>query len=326
MRYYIMFGSDVDYLKASYKDISEVNGAVYQTEFLPGKSALIKKIHTAHCLIPLAVKMKFPLRNFWYKQYFKQKYRQNDEYVFVFNYQWYPIFQNGYIEYLRKKYPNCKCVLFLCDINCARKLNIDEEKKRFDHVMVFERNFAKENNIEYYPLVYSDYRDEIDSKEKEIDILFVGWAKGRYKFLKQIYDKLDNAGVKCQFYLTKIDEVVPPESGIHIVDWVSYPEYRRLLKKAKCILDIIPPNTDCSTLRVNEAMSHKCKILTNNKRIVYEEFYDSNNISVYENPEDIDINFLLEEYSAPDYGENIIKMGPKALIQHLDKVLYRKGE
>lgn len=322
MRHYNIFGSDGDYLKASYNDIFDVDGATYQPEFLPGKFVLTKKIHTAHCLTDFAVKKKLPFRKLWYKQYFNQKYKQGDEYVFIFFHIWKPIFQNGYIEYLRKEYPGCKCVLFLCDINCARTFDIEEEKKRFDHVMVFERNFAKEHNIEYYPLVYSDYRHEINPDEKEIDVLFVGWAKGRYKYLKQIYDKLTSAGINCQFYLTKLDEEVPAESGIHVMDWMYYPQYKELLKKAKCLLDIIPPNTDCSTLRVNEAMSHKCKILTNNTRIVNEEFYDPQNISVYENPDNIDVNFLMEEYTAPDYGENVIKMGPKALFQHLDKVLF----
>ena len=326
MRHYIIFGVKNDYMRASYKDIFDVEGAVYRTEFLPDKPSVVKKLHTAHCLTPFAVKHKFPLRRLWYGQYFPEKYREGDEYVFVFLYLWHPIFENGYIEYLKKEYPGCKCVLFLCDIDCARRLNIEEQKKRFDHVMVFERNFAREHDIEYYPLVYSDFRQEIQLEEKQIDLLFVGWAKGRYKLLKQIYDRLTAAGVNCQFYLTKLDEEVPTDSGIHTVDWVPYPQYKELLKKAKCLLDIIPSNTDCSTLRVSEAMSHKCKILTNNTKIVNETFYDPKNISAYESPEKIDIDFLLDTYTGPDYSGHVENMGPRALTEHLDNILFKKGE
>ena len=326
MRHYIIFGSHNDFLQASYKDISEVDGAVYQAEFLPGAPKVLKKIHTAHCLTPFAQKNKLPLRKLWYKRYFSEAYKEHDEYVFIFFYSWYPIFQNGYIEYLRKKYPGCKCVLFLCDINCARKLNIEDEKKRFDHVMVFERIFAKENNIEYYPLVYSDYRKDVNPSDKDIDLLFVGWAKGRYKFLKGIYDYLTAHGVNCQFYLTKLDEEVPPESGIHTRNWVPYPEYIELLKRAKCLLDIVPQDTDCHTLRVNEAISYKCKILTNNVGIVKEQFFDPTNVSTYREPTDIDFNFLLGDYINPDYNGFIKNLGPKAFIQHIDEVLFKKGE
>jgi hypothetical protein len=325
MRHYRIFGSTNDYFLASYRDITEVEGAVYQPEFLPGCPTLVKKLHTAHCLVPFAVKNKLPLRKLWYKKYFSGKYRAGDEYVFVFFYPWHTICQNGYLDYLRKNYPGCKCVLFLCDIDCARRLNIEEEKKRFDHVMVFERFFARAHGIEYYPLVYSDYRNEVSSEKKDIDLLFVGWAKGRYKLLRQIYDRLTTNGVNCQFYLTKLDEEVPVDCGIHTRDWVPYAEYIELVKRAKCILDIVPPNTDCSTLRVNEALSYKCKILTNNERIVFEEFYDPESISAYPSPDEIDIDFVRRPYNSPDYNGYIKGMTPGALIRHLNKVLFDNG-
>lgn len=326
MRHYTIFGAKTDYYMASYKDISEVEGAAYRPEYLPKSSPIVKKIHTAHCLVPFSVKHKLPFRWLWYKRYYTEKYREGDEYVFVFFHLWNRIFENGYLDYLRKVYPGCKCVLFLCDISRARTLDMEKQKKLFDHVMVFERNFAREHNIAYYPLVYSDFRHEVDPEEKDIDLLFVGWAKGRYKFLKQIYDRLTAEGINCQFYLTRIDEEVPPESGIHTADWVPYPQYTALLKRAKCLLDIIPPNTDCSTLRVNEAMSYSCRILTNNTRIVYEDFYDEESISAYPSPEEIDVEFLKKPYTVPEREEHVKKMGPKALIQYLDKILFEQGE
>lgn len=326
MKRYVVFGSPNDFLKASYKDISSIEGAVYQSEFLPDAPKFLKKVHTAHCLHPALLKIKIPFRKLWFKGYFSETIKSGDKFVFVFTYPWYPIFQNGFINYLKKNYPGCKCVLFLSDINCASKLNIAEEKKRFDHIMVFERNFAKENNIEYYPLVYSDFRDKVKAEEKNIDLLFIGWAKGRYKLLKQIYDRLTKQGVNCQFYLTKLDEPVPSDSGIHTADWVPYSEYTELLKKAKCLLDIVPPNTDCNTLRVNEAMSYKCKILTNNSLIVKEEYFDPKSISVYSEPSQINIDFLLEGYTNPDYDGYIKKLGPEALVQHLEKTLFEKGD
>lgn len=322
MRYYTIFGSLNEYLRASYKDISKVEGAVYQAGFLPGKPTLVRKIHTAHCLMP---KKALPGRSMWYKHYFKTKYQEGDEHVFVFFYPWHPIYENGYLDYLRKTYPGCKCVLFLCDIACARKLDMEKQKKLFDHVMVFERNFAREHGIAHYPLVYSDFRHEVKPEDKDIDLLFVGWAKGRYKLLKEIYDRLASEGVNCQFYLTKPDEEVPPESGIHTADWVPYPQYIALMKRAKCVLDIIPPNTDCSTLRMSESMAYSCKVLTNNTRIVYEDFYDPESISAYASPEEIDVEFVKKEYVLPERDEHVKKMGPRALIQYLDNILFEKG-
>ena len=326
VRRYVVFSSPEAHIKASWQDIFCAEGITYIGEFLPNYPRLIKKMHTAHCLIPFSATRKLPFKNLWYSRYFSEVCREGEQYVFVFSYSWIVICQSGYRDYLRKRYPGCRCVLLLWDINQARRLDMDKQKKLFDHIMVFERNFAKEHNIDYYPLVYSDYRHEIKEEEKDIDLLFVGWAKGRYGYLKRIYDRATAAGVNCQFYLTKLDEEVPADSGIHTADWVPYPQYKALLKRAKCLLDIVPADTDCNTLRVNEAMSHKCKILTNNMRIVNEAFYDPQCISTYASPEEIDTDFLLKPYTAPTYEGHVENMGPAALIRHLDKVLFEKGE
>ena len=321
MTHTIIFGSSNDYWKASYRDASKYPGMEYIPGMLPELPKVIRKLHTAHCCIPFSLKTHLPLKKLWYKYYYREKYIKNDDYIFIFFYEWYPIFQNGYLEFLKKNYSGCKCVLNLCDINSARKLDMGIEKHHFDHIMVFEKNFAKENEIEYYPLVYSDYRDEVKTEEKDIDLLFVGWAKGRYKLLKQIYDRLTAKGINCQFYLSKLDEEVQNDSGIHTVDWVPYSENMKLLKRAKCLLDIIPPNTDCNTLRVSEAMSFKCRILTNNIKICSEEYYDSENISVYDTPEAIDIDFFKRPYKGADYNGYIAQISPAALAKHLTEIL-----
>ena len=87
MRHYVIFGSSNDYYRASYRDILEVEGARYLADFLPTRSKFLRKIHTAHCLTPFAVRKKLPLRKLWYKKYFREPYKDGDEYVdtyFVF--------------------------------------------------------------------------------------------------------------------------------------------------------------------------------------------------------------------------------------------------
>lgn len=322
MRHQIVFGSPNDYLKVAYKDLEKLEGTEYLEGILQGYNTLIRKFHTAHCCTKFAVKHKLPFRKSWFKLYYGAKYRAGDEYLFVFLYNWYPIFGNGYIEYLRKHYPGCKCVLYLQDINCAKALDIQWVKRTFDHVMIFERNFANAHGIDYYPLIYSDYRKEAEGSDRPIDVLFVGWAKGRYSVLKKIYDRLVNQGVNCQFYLSKLDEDIPFDEGIHPIKWMPYCENRELIKKAKCLLDIIPSDTDCNTMRVSEAISHNCRILTNNVNIDKEPFFSDSNVSIYASPDDIDVAFCKQPYENVNYGDYINSISPQALFQYLDRVLY----
>lgn len=322
MRKYVIFSGDEEYLHVGYSDICNQDNVVYKTQYLYHPTKIRKLLNIAHYHSYIAKKIDLPLKKIWYKQYYPIPFCNGEEYVFIFFSRWQLIFNSGYLQYLREKYPGCKCVLFLQDIDKARMLDIQYEKTLFDHIMVFERNFADKNGIEYYPLVYgAEYNDT--GEDRSIDLLFVGKAKGRYKLIKQIYDRLSKSGINCQFYLSYMDELPDAsETGIHIVDFVPYEENVRLLKKSKCVLDIVPANTNCNTLRLSEAIVYNIKVLTNNTAIKNEEFYSEALISTYTSPDDIDVEFLKMPYSDVDYKFKE-KISGKAFLQHLDQVLYQ---
>lgn len=322
MRQYIFFASDEEYLRLGYSDCFDMENVHFQRQYLYHTTKIRRLLNLAHYHSLIAKKVNLPFKSIWYKQYYPLPFLEENEYVFIFFFRWNLIFNGGYIDYLRKHYPGCKCVLFLQDINNARKLDIEFEKKLFDHIMVFEKNFAKEQGIEYYPLVYAPKYEET-GEDRFIDLLFVGGAKGRYKLLRKIYKRLCSEGINCQFYLSNMDEEQDPEDqGIHVVPNVPYEENVRLLKKAKCVLDIVPPNTNCNTLRMSEAIAYNIRVLTNNEHIVEEEYYDPSLISIYREPDDIDISFLKQPYESVDYHFRE-QIGGKAFLSHLDSVLFK---
>lgn len=320
MNRYVFFAPHHDYFRVAFDDIIDIPGVHYQRDFLYSTTRLKKFLHSLHIFRGIAQKINPPFREIWYKQYFPEEPNEGDRYYFVFFYNWHKICEGGFINYLRKRFDGCKCILYLCDINLAKSIDMEKMKGLFDHIMLFERNYAEQCGIDYFPLVYSEGLKHVPMKERDIDLLFVGKAKGRYDFLKQVYDRMTANGVHCEFYLSHIDQKVEEgDVGIHIVDHVPYEENIRLLKRAKCVLDIVPPGTNCSTLRMSEAMYYNNRVITNNKYIVDEAFYSSDLISVYSTAEDMDIAFLKQEY-----GEVIYKgrdeISPKALLRHLDEV------
>jgi len=275
----------------------------------------------AHYYSKMSNIVNVPFRSIWYSQHYKDEFNNNQKFIFLFFFKWHKIFDGGYIRYLRKKYPGCKCVLFLQDINNAKKLNMEAEKKRFDHIMVFEKNFALEHGIEYYPLVYSEGLKGVHYTYRPYDLTFVGYAKTRYSLVKEICDKItENKLVGC-FYLSGFDDIpICDNPQIHFVKRIAYDDNIKLLKRSKCILDIVPSNTNCNTLRVSEAMYYKTKILTNNKHIVEEKYYNPEYISIYKDSSDIDIEFLKKKYVEVNYPYKE-EISPVALLKHLEKVL-----
>ena len=315
-----MFAALEDYYRVGYGDIIGKPGVHYQPDFLSSPTKIKRILHTLHNFRGIARVVNLPFKSLWYRHYFSQEYREDDQYMFIFFSRWHRICECGFISYLRRNYPGCKCVLFLQDINNAKKLDIQRMKDLFDHVMLFERNYARECDVEYYPLVYCEGLKEVPAGPRDIDLLFVGKAKGRYDLLKKIYDRLSSNGIYCEFYLSQIDQKVDPaDTGIHIVDKVPYEDNIRLLKRSKCVLDIIPPGTDCNTLRMSEAMYYNNRVITNNLNIVKEEYYSPELISLYTDPEEMDLEFLKKDY------ENVVyplkdRISPDAFLAHLDAV------
>lgn len=66
---------------------------------------------------------------------------------------------------------------------------------------------------------------------------------------------------------------------------------------SKALVDFKFSNQVGLTMRTIESLGHKCKLVTNNKRVVEEDFYNPHNIFVYDEDDfEIPISFLVSEY------------------------------
>ncbi len=300
MIYYTIFSGPDEYYHTAFKNLGQEKNVTFQNTYLFKENRIKAFLHKIHYKIDR--KIHTPFRELWYTQYCREKYAKGNQYIFIFFFSWHEIFGKGYIRFLRRKYPGCKCVLYLTDINRAETLDMDIEKKRFDYIWSFEKNFAQKYQVGYYPLVYENENIAGLKKERPIDLLFVGRSKGRYSFLCEVYKKLSQEGLNCQFYVCDLETLTEQVTeGIHIVREVPYQKTIDLLKKAKCVLDIVPSGLNCSTLRVSEALAYNNKILTNNSYILQENFYDKEQISIYKEIKDIDIAFLKNEFENKPY-------------------------
>lgn len=314
---YVIFADDDDHIKVMYHDVLKQGNVVFLGDYLQNESKIAEFLFMVHYSSKINNAIKLPFKKIWFSKHFQYTFNNNSRMVFVFLHQWHRIIQNGYIEYLREQYPGCICILYLQDINGAKRFDIDEEKKRFDKILVFEKNFAREHEIEYYPLVYSEVLQDEGYSPRTSDIIFIGRSKGRLPLIDSICKRLSHNNVNFDFYLSDVEPSHSSYNGaIHIIKPMSNYENVRTVKKSKCILDIVPPNTDCNTLRVSEAIAYGVKILTNNIHITEEPFYNPKYISVYTTADDIDVDFLKEEYEPVDYKYKD-KISPIQLLKYI---------
>ena len=320
MANYVIFGAEETYYKVGYSDILSNSNVRYIQNFIHEESSFVNKLFLLHHSSKLNHFFSMPFKSMWFRSHFVNDFEQLDQMVFIFFHRWSRIFDSGYIQYLRKRYKNCKCILFLQDINAAKKLDIKKEKDQFDLIMVFDKDFAKQNGIDYYPLVYSEGLKEEPYPERDIDLLFVGKDKGRKDFLYALAQRLSSNNINFQFYISDTDTTNKGNDHIHYFKHVDYFTNIRLIKRSKCILDVVPPNTNCNTLRSDEAIAYRTRILTNNSHIKEESYFNEQYVSIYTDADNIDIPFLKQPYSTIDY-HYLDKLSAKELLIHINNLL-----
>lgn len=321
MKYnYVILGSEADFYIASYADLFNCSYAKYLWRRIDTNNSIITFLYRIH-MSPITNKfIKLPMKSIWNRWVFREKFDNDNPICFLFFAGRNREINNGAIYYLRSKYKNCKMVLFYQDLVKKSALpQIEKIRNQFDLILSFDQLDVKKYNLLYYPLVYS----KTDIKKGDIpksDIYFVGKAKDRLEDIREVYNRLKDVGLKCDFHITEVSPEDIREDGIVYNMPVSYEENLQRIKASKCILEIMQKGGHGYTLRYCEAIMYDKKIITNNPEIKEAPFYSEQRIQVFENPQEIKSKFVLEGEEKVDYGYKD-KLSPKRLLDFLDNKL-----
>lgn len=321
MKYnYVILGSEADFYMASYADLFNCSYAKYLWRRIDTDSPIITFLYRVH-MSPITNKfIELPMKSIWNRWVFREKFDNDNPICFIFFAGRNKEINNGVIYYLRSKYKNCKMVLFYQDLVKKSALpQIEKIRNQFDLILSFDQLDVKKYNLLYYPLVYS----KTDIQKSDIpksDIYFVGKAKDRLEDIREVYSRLKDSGLKCDFHITEVSPEDVREDGIVYNMPVSYEENLQRIKASKCMLEIMQKGGHGYTLRYCEAIMYDKKIITNNSEIKKAPFYSEQRIQVFENPHEITSEFVLEGEERVDYGYKD-KLSPKKLLDFLDNKL-----
>ncbi len=182
--------------------------------------------------------------------------------------------------------------------------NIDYRKliPLFDKVFSFDRLDCNEyNSIHYLPLFYNLDNHYQDSTPI-YDLLFVGiWHSDRIAILDKIYSQAKAANLKVYFkiYYPFFTWLLLRLKG-HVINSpfltfrkISKTKMNWLYSKSRSIIDIAHPFQSGLTMRTMECIGANKKLITTNKYICQERFYDPDNIRVIDRSNPIiDFSFL----------------------------------
>lgn len=149
--------------------------------------------------------------------------------------------------------------------------------------------FDSRDAIEYGLKLTKNVNRRIDfnmDASTNYDFYFVGRPKGRKERLDKLANFLSEKGFKTKFILIESSK-----------DYISQIDNIKFSSKAKCIVDITASNQTGFTLRPFDALFLRKKLLTDNENIIHADFFEENNIYVFnENNMDGILEFMAKPY------------------------------
>jgi hypothetical protein len=232
----------------------------------------------------------------------------------------------GFLEKLRSANPKAKFINFHWDA-MTPQYNYLHIMPYFDKVFSFDvKDCTTFPEINYLPLFYldcyGDFRKNGSEKPIDIDLLFIGnWKnRERYHRIKLTEDLCRKHGLRFYFYLQfsllfqinsiRKERVLPKQARRKTL---SEKEILNLFDRTDTIIDFPSSYQSGMTIRTFEALGAGKKLITTNRNILNEPFYNPEYISVVDmNNFELDIDFIrkkpvssmeemIENYSIGNY-------------------------
>ena len=186
-----------------------------------------------------------------------------------------------YIEWLHRLSPTSKFIMFYMN-SCNEATN--PEKFRYDYLKLWSGDV---NDCETYHLNKAPYigaysKSWVVNKVTPVyDIFFVGKDKGgkRLNDLLALESQFKNLGLKTYFHIVAGHQYNRYCSK-HYKGFLPYQECLNFLGKSKAILYLGYGSQECVTLRVQESLIHKIKLVTDCFWLKNYEFYNPHNIFI----------------------------------------------
>ena len=153
---------------------------------------------------------------------------------------------------------------------------------------------------------------EINKEIKpQFDLSYVASADERLATLERILDSLNHLDLKTNINILATKIILPKNKDEKNITWFTdvlpRKETIRIMNDSSALLDIAQPKQEGLSFRIFEAMILEKKIITTNKSITKYDFYNPNNIFIWQNESTIPSKEFFTTPYSPVPGETVNK-------------------
>jgi hypothetical protein len=233
------------------------------------------------------------LKNFYSKQEINVQARilddiKNEQFDYILVISIYPL-TTYFLTQLFLIQHESKKILYLWD-SIKPFVNI-ESIKLFDKVFSFDFEDSETYSfINYLPLFYIDEYAQLNKNcntEHRWDVFFLGVNHSiRVEVLNKMADFFDLQGISYNFkllagYRSKIRSIFVKNRYSSLAKSLSFDQFKEEYKLSRAIIDISSPYQTGLPIRIIEAIGAGKKIITTNKYITREIFYNRSNVFIW---------------------------------------------
>lgn len=288
--------------------VTELNEMGYEVDFFDDRPS-------TNAWIKAAIRINKNLIGTYIKKYFESvmKTVRNKKYDVVFLISGQSLsFSESMINEIKQCQKEAKFVLYQWDSQTNFPY-IKQVQKYFDKCFSFDRRDIEETpSLKFLPLFYSKKHEEIGKRNNtnfKYDFCFVGTAHPKkYKFIKMMSEQLKSVYPNQFIYFFFPSPIVyfyrkimnnelrkAKYNEFHYVP-LKGKEMNDVYETSRCVLDSAQDGQLGLTIRVLEALGAKKKLITTNEDIINYDFYQPENIYVYDGKIDLKNVFFTHEY------------------------------
>lgn len=320
---YTVIGNGQEWCNYCWKAYRKVENTFFYNGFYSIiKNAFLRCLCKNHFGYIERYKLSLPLKCIWYPYLFKLLgFESNLKDQVVVFYDWGPLAKDvNFPKYLKRRMPDVMLVYIFTNVirkSGAHKYHTFEKiRKAYDKIFVFDKEDTLLYHYETTPLIYTKDPDYMEN-EKEYDVFFVGNAKDRLDSLHEIYERCEEAGLKCCFYINSVSLNKQKYSGVHYNQPLTYQAVVEYISKSKCIVDSIQGGTSAMTLRACEAVMYNKKLITTNANVKSEPYYKPDGFLVYPTEDNI-ASFVNKEWEGFSDTDRTY-FSPESLFERITK-------
>lgn len=289
---YVFYKVTQDYAKPFFFPLRKHDFVrVYERTF--EGSPLLQKLFFLHWSNKINSRINLPFKRLWFKKICKQDFNNDKPCCYIFNGGKYLREAPKLYDYIKKLNPENKVAVYFMDLIEKTVGSIDDIRGCTDAIITYDKREAEKYGLYCFTdIIYGAISDVTEPETFDWDVYFLGFAKDRLERIHRTYRTLTDAGLHCNFIIcgTKPEDRIEGE-GLHYQKPIPYAENLENVKKSRCLLELLQGGSDAPTMRTEEAITYKRKLLTDHVSAASQFYFNPDCMSIFAEPEQIDTAF-----------------------------------